>query len=218
MHDIQLPVIAAFYALVSLYLPGPLYLYYTAGLTLAAVLWLESAGPTWRRAIWGVVAVSLTIVAVAFHAGQSRHRTPTQILAGALDTDVWRREPDALPRATIHVGRSDHAVYRRFIRRIESESLPTDTMLVLPNNAELYFLARRANVSRFYNSTMGLMTERDVQELLTVIRIRKPRLVIFRPDDKFVTAQVHQVMSYVKVAYDLIDTIDGADVYRLRGV
>jgi hypothetical protein len=42
--ELILPVIASFHALTALLLEGPLYLYYSAGLTLLSLLWFASAG------------------------------------------------------------------------------------------------------------------------------------------------------------------------------
>jgi hypothetical protein len=50
---------------------------------------------------------------------------------------------------------------------------------------------------------------------MTEMRVHPPRLVIFRPDDKYNNAASERVMSLVKSKYVLIDTIDGRDLYRL---
>ena len=84
-----LPILAAFYALVSLYFEGPLYLYYAVGLSLVGVLWLGTTSSFVPRSAWATLAGALSLVAVIFHAGQSRLRTPTEILQGRRVSDPW---------------------------------------------------------------------------------------------------------------------------------
>jgi hypothetical protein len=214
LQDLALPILASFHALVSLYLQGPLYLYYAVGLTLTSLLWLHGAGARRTRVAWGAAAAALAAVALAFHAGQSRHRTSVQILEGHRDTDVWTSRAGGLDRASIQLSKSDRDTYGRLVHLIRSETRQDDSILALPNSSELYFLAERRNPTRFYNSTMGLLNSADVRALLSVMQERPPRIVVFRPDDKFNTAESRDLMAYVASTHVLIDTIDGAEVYR----
>ena len=70
--ELVLPILGSFYALVALLLEGPLYLYYTVGLSLASVLWLGATGSRSRRAVLAVMTAALTAIAIVFHAGQSQ--------------------------------------------------------------------------------------------------------------------------------------------------
>jgi hypothetical protein len=212
---LALPLVATFYALVSLYLQGPLYLYYVMGLTLASVLWLSGAESPARRTALAGISAALALVAVVFHAGQSRHRTSVQILRGERDTAVWRIAGSGLPRASLRLSDEDRDAFGGLLALIEAESEPGDAILALPNDSELYFLSTRRNPTRFYNSTMGLFHPEDVQALLERVRTRPPRLVIFRRADKFVTDEVLEVMQYVRSTYDNVGTLDGADFYRV---
>jgi hypothetical protein len=211
---LAVPLVATFYALVSLYLQGPLYLYYVIGLTLASVLWLSGAGSAARRTALAGITAALALVAVVFHAGQSRHRTSVQILRGERDTAVWRIAGSGLPRASLRLSDEDRDTFGGLLALIEAESEPGDAILALPNDSELYFLSTRRNPTRFYNSTMGLFHLEDVRALLETVSTHPPRLVIFRRADKFVTDEVLEVMHYVQSTYDNVGTLDGADIYR----
>jgi hypothetical protein len=211
---LALPFVSTFYALVSLYLQGPLYLYYVIGLTLASVLWLSGAGSVSRRTTLAGITAALALVAVVFHAGQSRHRTSVQILRGDRDTAVWNIDGSGLPRASLRISDEDRDLLGGLLALIEAESEPGDAILALPNDSELYFLSTRRNPTRFYNSTMGLYDPEDVRKLVDTVTSHPPRLVIFRPGDKFVTEQVTHVMQVVTSAYERIGTIDGAEIYR----
>lgn len=214
--ELALPMLACFYALVSLYLEGPLYLYYSAGLSLVSILWIAGdGGPAWRLAS-GTTAAALTIVALVFHAGQSRFRTPVEILEGRRVSSVWAGTGMSLPRASLRLDERDHRVYGGLVALIQRETKDDESILALPNDAELYFLADRPNPTRFYNSALGLRTERDVDDVLSELGARPPRVVIFRPDDKYNNDGSRRIMALVMSTYDRIDTMDGAEIYRLR--
>jgi len=215
LEGVELPIIASFYALVSLYLQGPLYLYYTVGLSLVSLLWLQRR-ETPRRLL-SVCAVALSAVAIAYHAGQSRHRNPLEILTGERDTDVWAQKSAGLPGASVQMDAADRDGYRRLVSTIQRHAGPDESILVLPNNAELYFLSGRRNPTRFYNSTMGLYTDSDLAGLLEVIAASPPQVVIVRLDDKFITEPVHRIMAAVAGTHEQVAVIDGAGVYTFRG-
>jgi hypothetical protein len=215
VRELALPMLAVFYALVSLYFEGPLYLYYSAGLSLISILWIRGAGSAVRRATWTVLAASLAVVAVLFHAGQSRDRTPRQILEGHSASDAWSNDRAGLDRASLRLERADRDVYGRLVALILERVPPDESILALPNDAELYFLARRRNVSRFYNSALGLRTADDVRRLEEAMSADPPRLVFFRPDDKYNTDASRQILALVRSTHTYVDTIDGLDVYQL---
>jgi hypothetical protein len=214
--ELVLPILGSFYALVALLLEGPLYLYYTVGLSLASVVWLGATGTRARRAGLAVMTAALTAIAIVFHAGQSRFRTPVQILAGDRVSNVWARGEGGLDRSSLQLDRADRELYGRLVSVIHAETRPDETILALPNDAELYFLASRRNASRFFNAALGLTNDRELKDLMAVLTDRPPRLVAFRPDDKYNTEATRQVMSYVRSTYEHFATIGGLELYRLR--
>jgi hypothetical protein len=215
-RELVLPVIASFHALTALLLEGPLYLYYSVGLSQLAVLW--SAAAASRPVRWASTAATcaIAVVAVVFHAGQSRNRTPVQILQGQRISPVWMAGAGGLERARLRLDPADRDIYGRLVGLIETETGVEDSILAIPNDAELYFLARRRNPLRFYNSALGIKSEADLDAVLAELHTRPPRLVAFRPDDKYNNAASHRVMDLVRSRYDRIDTIAGLDIYRLR--
>jgi hypothetical protein len=214
--ELQLPILAAFYALVSLYLEGPLYLYYTAGLSLIAVLWLLAPGSRATQILGAVTVSGLIVVAVVFHAGQSRLRTPSEILQGFRVSSVWTGRGEGLARCQLRLDLMDHDVYSRLVDVIERESRAGDSIFAVPNDAELYFLASRRNPFRFYNTALGVRTAAELRHVIDELITHPPRLVTFRPDDKYNTDASRQVMNLVRSKYDLIRTIGGLEIYRLR--
>jgi hypothetical protein len=214
-RELILPVLASFYALNALLFEGHLYLYYTVGLSLVSLLWFAAAGSRLRRWAWAGTAAALADISVVFHAGQSRERTVREILEGRRVSNVWSGDAGGLDRCHLRLDQVDRDVYGRFVRVIHAETQADEAIFALPNDAELYFLANRRNPFRFYNSALGMRTDDDLRHVMTEMRAHPPRLVIFRPDDKYNNAASARVMSLVKSEYVLIDTIDGRDLYRL---
>lgn len=215
-RSLILPILASFYTLTSLLFEGPLYLYYSAGLSLTAVLWLTAARTRAHRLAWTAVAAGLSVVAIVFHAGQSRLRTPMEILQGKRVSNTWAMGPSGLDRCRLRLDDVDRRVYGGLVQIIQSESESTDSILALPNDAELYFLAKRRSPVRFYNSALGIQTAAELQQVMAGLTARPPRIVTFRPDDKYTTEAARHIMEFVWSNYASIATIDGLEVYKLR--
>jgi hypothetical protein len=209
----SVPILAAFFAMVSTYYAGPLYLYYSLGIVCAAVLFTTVRVAT--RAIWPVAAtVALSVVAIVFHAGQTRHRTPREILEGQIVSNLWTDSGGPMPRATLRLEPPDLETYGSLVELIRRETAEGETILALPNDAELYFLAERRNPVRFYNSAM-IQRDEDADALRRLVDESPPRLVLFRPGDKYMTALVEDVMAGVRARGRLLTVTDGIEVYRL---
>jgi hypothetical protein len=213
-EELTLPILASFHSLVSLYLEGPLYLYYSAGLSLLAFLWLTATGSRPRQAVIACSSAALVVIALVYHAGQSRTRTPIQSLQGVRVSNVWRSSDDGLDRCSLRLEPEDRAVYGSLVATIQGSSEPDESIFAMPNDAELYFLARRRNPFRFYNTALGMRTRPELDHVLQVLRTDPPRLVIFRPDDKYNDAASRQVMVFVRSKYTRIAETGGLQVYR----
>jgi hypothetical protein len=211
---LALPILAVFYALVSLNFEGGLYLHYAVPLTIISLLWLAAGGSGRQRLLSATAVAVLCLVSVAFHAGQTRERTPRQVLQGDRITEFSSLVDCRMERCSLQVSRADAATYGRLVGVIQAQTTASESILALPNDAELYFLARRRNAVRFYNAALGMVDARDVEGVLDVFRSDPPRLVIFRPTDKYNTPHVAEIMAVVRGAYTHVETIEGAEVYR----
>lgn len=212
--DLRLPVFAVFYALVSLFLEGPLYLYYTVGLSLASLLWLASDGSRMQRGLAPITAVALSLVAVVFHAGQSRLRTASEILAGYRYPAPRTAGNHPLARCSLRLDDHDRKLYGELVQLIPRESQPNDSILALPNDAELYFLAERRNPVRFYNSAFGIRTADDLRAVIDKITEQPPRLVFYQPDDKYDTPASRRIAELVRTSYTHLKTRHGLEIYK----
>jgi hypothetical protein len=206
-----LPIIAAFYTLVSLHYQLPIYLYYTIGLTLAAVLWLTTQLSGLSRVAALSTAVFLAGVGLYYHAGMPLSRHLQGVVAGE------RRFPSAplqSAAAGIYVDVKDAALYNELLALIESESQPGDTIFALPTNAELYFLSRRTNPFKFYNTALGIRSPADLDSTIHTIRCAPPKLVFYDSHDKYNTPASAQIAAFVQAGYQRVATIPPFQVFR----
>jgi hypothetical protein len=209
-----LPIVAAFYSLVTLHLAGAVYLSYSIGLTMTAVLWFAAAGPPRRVTLAAAGAIALSIVSVAFHAGQPSSRTPFEAARGVRSADATPARCAQLARASLRVGRRECETYGRLVAEITAEASPGSQILAIPSDAEFYFLADRANPFRFYNTALGVRSSEDVAAVLDALEHHPPAVVTYRPADKYNTDASREIMAAVQSRYERFNTIDGVELYR----
>jgi hypothetical protein len=212
-----LSIVAVFYSLVTLHLAGAVYLFFSVGLSVIAVLWhvslRDKAPPVWSA---HAVIAGLMIVAVVFHAGQSSFRTVMEVAEGYRTVTANTVMCSPFFRSGLRVPEAECAPYRKIVAQIQAESSPSATIFALPSDSELYFLSARKNPFPFYNSAVGLQTAPDVAEVLAALKRNPPRVVTYRPEDKYNTDASRAIMQYVRSTYDHFDTIGGVELYRVR--
>jgi hypothetical protein len=178
------------------------------------VLWFAAAGPPRRVRLAAVGAIALTIVAVAFHAGQSSSRTPFEAARGVRTVDAALPRCAQLGRSSLRVEQHECEAYGRLVTAITAEAPPGSRILAIPSDAELYFLADRANPFRFYNTALGVRSSEDLAAVLDVLRRRPPAVVTYRPADKYNTDASRRIMAAVRSHYERFNTIEGVELYR----
>jgi hypothetical protein len=206
-----LPVIASFYSLVSLHYQLPVYLFFAVGLTLVALLWIVAGFSRWSRGLALGTSVYFAAIALYYHAAmpQSRH------LQG--DVAGERRFPRARlasPLAGIYVDSAEASLYNELLSLTWKESRPGDSIFVLPTDAELYFLARRTNPFRFYNTALGVRSPVALDSVLHVLTCHAPKLVFYKPDDKYNTPASARIAAMVQESYQPLITIPPFQVFR----
>ena len=118
-----------------------------------------------------------------------------------------------MDRCTLHLPDNDRVIYQQLVNLIQQESGPGDAILAIPNDAELYFLARRRNPTRFYNSALGLRSPEDISRVMHAVDQRLPRVVVYRPGDKYNNAASEAILNAVRLTFVRIDTIGGREIY-----
>ena len=207
-----LPLIALFYSTISVHYQLPIYLFYTAGLSLTAVLWLTTKPTTTTRIPALCCAATLAAIALSYQAAMPLSRGLEGIVAG-------ERRPLAplrLARTGLYVDAEEAARYQRHIDLIEQETQPGDSIFVLPGNAELYFLAQRSNPFRFYNTALGIRSSADLDSVLSVLKCHPPKLVFYNSTDKYNTAASARIGRFLQGRYEQLASLPPFEVFRRR--
>ena len=208
-----LPVIATFYALVSLHYQVPLYLFYSVGLSLAAVLLLTADSNAGTRRLTVGVSTVIAGVALYYQAAMPLTRFFQGIVAGERRFPIT---PLPSPVAGIYVDTTEAQLYQSLVRLIDRETEPGDTIFAFPMNAELYFLGRRTNPFRFYNTAVGIRSSADLDAVLQVIRCHPPKLVFYDPTDKYNTPASVRIAGTLGTRYEKLERIPPFEVFRAR--
>jgi len=209
-----LPILSAFYAVSSLYLQDAIYLFFSAGLSLAAILWWLSARPRKAQILGAGAATVLSTVAVVFHAGQPATRSNNELLRGV--NVLSGRLAAPLHRASLRLDAVQQSSYAALVNVIETNVAPGTPIFAVPNDATLYFLSQRPNPFRFYNTGLSIQNTNELNAVLDRLRTEPPRLVTFRPADQYNTWSSRALMEYVREHYDRIDVVGGVEVYLLK--
>lgn len=208
-----LPIIACFFALVSVDIQAPANLFFSGALTLAAVLFLAAGAGARRSFACACFALVLSLIGLTYQAGQPLARGWQGIVAGETRTVV---APSGLPRAGLTVAAEEAALYGLLVELIEANSAPEDTILALPASPELYYLAQRRYPLPFFDAARGLGTVAELQVAQAALAQEPPRLVFFRPHDSHNTPLVWRLMADLRDRYRLLETAGGFEIYLLK--
>ncbi len=206
-----LPCLAMFYAVVSMIYPIAIYLYLTMGLSLIGILWqcYESGR---ARKLGLILTIFLSLVAMAFHAGQPLQRSWQNFMQGE---KVALASAQELERLGLKVETVEGAMYSELIEFIKQKTQPKDSIFVFPNNAEVYFLSGRTNPFRFYNLALDVTNAREAQEFIQLLKKTAPALIIVNSSDKYHTEASTLVAEYVRANYSFIKEIDKFEIFSL---
>jgi hypothetical protein len=210
----SLPILSAFYAVSSLYMQDAIYLFFSAGLSLTAVLWWLSARPRAARIAGACAAAILSAIAVAFHAGQPATRSNLELLRGV--NVLSGRSTMPLDRASLRLDAVEQVPYPALVKVIETHVAPGAPIFTIPNDSTLYFLTARANPFGFYNTGLSILDTKELDAVLDRLQAEPPRLVTFRPADQYNTWSARALMDFVRTHYERIETVGGVEVYLVR--
>lgn len=200
------PVLAVFYAVVSVHYQIPIYLTYTVGASLVALLCVTRGA---RAVVLGLAVMAP--VALYFHAGQPLSRGIAGTVAGVrIPTLV----DGTLPRTGLRIEPGDAALYASLIALIHREVPPGAPIFAVPSRAELYFIADRPNPFRFFNTALGVRTPGELQAVLAELRRDPPHLVLHDARDKYNTAQSAAIMREVHATYEPLASIGPFAIFR----
>jgi hypothetical protein len=206
-----LPFLAVFYALVSVHYQIPIYLFYSSAVSLAGLLWMTAGGAPWGRYLPVGLAGALSAIGLYYHAGQPLSRGLWGMITAQ---QIPLVESGGLNRASLWMEAADAALYTYFVEVVEREVPRDEAIFALPMNPELYFLTRRRNPFRFSNSALGVQSDEELTAVLDRLATEPPKLVFYRPDDKYNTAYTAKIVDFVRERYDPLDIRGGFEIYR----
>lgn len=208
-----LPIVACFFALVSVDIQAPANLFFSSALTVAAVLFLAAGAGARRSFACASFALVLSLIGLTYQAGQPLARGWQGIVAGETRTVV---APSGLPRAGLTVAAEEAALYGLLVELVEANTTPEDTILALPASPEIHYLAQRRYPLPFFDAARGLGTVAELQAAQAALAQAPPRLVFFRPHDSDNTPLVWRLMADLRDRYRLLETAGGFEIYLLK--
>jgi len=204
-----LPFLAMFYAVVSIIYPVIIYLYLTVGLSLLGLLWQLYTSNRWR--IFGLIlSVSLSIVAIHFHAGQPLGRSWAKFMAGE---KVALAPAPGLEKLSLKIEPAEGEMYSQLVRFIRQQTTPNEPIFVFPNSPEIYFLADRPNPYRFYYLQLDVMNVNEGRAFIQSLKEATPALIIFNSSDINNTEVSFLIAKHVQENYFPIKKIGEFEIF-----
>ena len=212
--SLALPVLAAFYGLVSLIFQVPVYLHLTSILSIGGSVWLlVTMKPGWRIP---------TIITLLFLSGMSlKYQVGEPIIRTFMDhvrtvtTELYDSRGQ-LPKVDLWIDETSLKAYGKVVRIIEKETNPGDYIFAIPNNAEFYFMTERRNPFRFFSTDHGVLNESEVQHVIQQLEMLRPRVITFSPDDDRNTEHSLAIMEHVRQNSTLLSKDKSFEVYRYQ--
>lgn len=206
-----LPFLAVFYAVVSVHTPSPGYLFFSTGLSLAAVLWLTAGGRSWRKHVPAVVACALSAIGLYYQAAQPYSRG---LLGRFQGVRVEMVPSDGLDRVSLWITAASLAHYRHLVDLIQRETRPDETILAVPGSPEFYYLSRRKNPLRFSFLQFGILNDKELNATQKILERNPPKLVIYESKLPYNTIYILKLMDFIKQRYELLEKWSRYEIYR----
>ena len=206
----SLPLIAVFYAQVALLQQIPIYLYYSLPLTFAALIWMFAKSDLKRVVALTLFTVFVTFVSIRYQAAQPVGRT----LGGIIRGDRIELVPaTTLPRTGLWIDPESLRIYTEVVNTIQEQTQSRDTIFVIANNPEFYFLSERKNPFRFWNTAIGVRDENEAAQVMNVLKNQPPKIIVIDPNDRNNTSYSNAMIAYVRGTYRLLKTVGQFEIY-----
>ena len=101
---------------------------------------------------------------------------------------------------------------------VEREVAPDESILAVPGNSELSFLANRRNSLPYAYLPYGIRSDVDVDEALVALQGDPPRLVFYVPHLPYNTSYTERLMDVVRASYEPVKAPRFFEIYRRSGV
>jgi hypothetical protein len=209
--SLALPILAAFYGLISLFIQVPIYLHFSSILSIAGSLWvLSELKPGWELST-SVMLVVLSGVSIAFQAGVPIRSSIMELISTEKPELFDSR--GQLPKVDLLIRGESLEAYKKVVRIIEEETHQDDYLFAVPNNAELYFMTERRNPFRFNTIDHGVLNETEVQHVIQTLERLRPRIITFAPGAQRNTTHSLAIMEHVRAHSQLLSQDPFFEVY-----
>ena len=209
--SLALPILAAFYGLISLFIQVPIYLHFSSILSIAGSLWvLSELKPGWGLST-SVMLVVLSGVSIAFQAGVPIRSSIMELISTEKPELFDSR--GQLPKVDLLIRGESLEAYKKVVRIIEEETHQDDYLFAVPNNAELYFMTERRNPFRFNTIDHGVLNETEVQHVIQTLERLRPRIITFAPGAQRNTTHSLAIMEHVRAHSQLLSQDPFFEVY-----
>lgn len=206
-----LPLMAVFYSIVSYTLQIPIYLYYSATLSLISLLWITNN--YFPKLVLPVTFLSLFLLGTGFYyqAAQPCQRGTQGMLEGERQILTGK---ESMPKLGLKMLPLHADIFEEVVDYIKKQTSEKDTLLVFPSDPEIYFLSDRKNPFRFTFTPAALQSPKDLEEVLKQFQAHPPKMVIYNPEDKYNTPLALQLLEEIKKSYSLKKTIRPFEIYE----
>ncbi|MBI3306631.1 MAG: hypothetical protein HYZ84_02325 [Candidatus Omnitrophica bacterium] len=208
-----LALISIFYAMTAAFYQIPIYLYYTAGLSLVGFTGLNLHPRI--RPLSSIFSIFMIVIAVYSHAGRPADRKfYEETLAGKAKPLEWNNR---FPRASLWLEPKYLKIYGPLIKFIQEQTSDQEAIFVIPYDSQIYFFSQRRNPFSFCHLSLSLSTSEDVRHFLENLQRENPKLIIDNHEGEFYRGPVHEpMMKYIQENYDLVQRFGPFNVYRVR--
>jgi len=207
-----LPLLAMFYAVVSILYPIMIYIHLTVGLSLLGLIW-QLYTPNKFRILGLLLCVFLSLVAIHFHAGQPGALAWSKFMQGE---KVELAPVHNLEKLGLKIDPLEGEMYSQLVGFIKQETNQGDPIFVVPYNPEIYFLADRPNPFRFYHLGLGVTNIHEGQALIQSLKAAPPALIVFNASDINNTDASVLIAEYIREAYLPIKQIGEFEIFSFK--
>ena len=174
-------MISLFFGYVSLYYQIPIYLFYSLGLYGIALFMLV---PSQYKNLAAGIAIALSLFSMA------------QYIAMPLEHPATRKTvPANIEGASLKITETSRDQYNDLLKYINEQTQKTDYVFAFPVNPEIYFLSKRKNPTPYVSTAISISSDQEYETLLIYLKQKQPRLIINRPDDKYMGLYEEQLVS-----------------------
>ena len=203
-------ITASVYSLVAILIETSIYLSYSTGVVLLALLCTQNLKHKIKLVTF---CISLSLIAIIFQAGESKKWfKETATNTRLLETTHF------VPGHSIKVGADDSLKYEKLVQLINACTKTSDKIIAIPVNPEIYFLSKRQSAFKFVNSAVGFRSKNDVVEKVrNVMETKSPAMVLHNHSDSyFNTESSDSFLKGILPEYTHLGSIEEFEIYHRK--